>query len=79
VRVGIDYVSLVLFLVGYGVSQVRSLSPSARHASFAAAMTAIALSRLALGARGVNLAFAAIAGVLGAVFFARAWKARDPR
>lgn len=76
-RLGIDYVSLALFLVAFVISQIRTLSLKVRYLVVAASCGAIAAYRLKMGAQGVNLAFVGVAAVLAVMYLVRAF--RSPR
>lgn len=76
-RIGIDWVSLGIFVVAYVIAQVRTIPIRVRYGVLAAACGAIALWRLKLGAVGINMAFVVLAGVLAAYYLVRAF--RSPR
>ena len=75
-RVGVDWISLGIFAVVYGVSQVRTLPIRARYGVFAAGMAAIGIYRLSQGQAGVNAAIAAAALVMAVFYVFRAITAR---
>jgi hypothetical protein len=68
-RVGVDWVSLVLVLAAYALSQVRTLSLRLRYGGMAIAFVGMALARLRLGVAGMNGVLTAMAAAL-AVFYA---------
>ncbi|MFZ5469919.1 MAG: hypothetical protein ACOZIN_10830, partial [Myxococcota bacterium] len=60
-RLGVDWVSVGIFVVAYVVSQVRVLPVPVRYGALSGACGLIAVLRLRMGAAGVNLIFVGIA------------------
>ncbi len=78
-RIGIDYVSLVLFVIGWAVSRIPVLPLWARHAALAVACGLIAAWRISLGASGLNVVFVVLAAGLAVAYGVQALRARDRR
>ncbi len=75
-RVGIDYVSLVLFVIGWAVSRIPVLPAWARHAALAVSCGLIAIWRASMGAAGLNVIFVVLAALLAVAYGAQALRAR---
>jgi hypothetical protein len=76
-QIGIDWVSMGIFLVAYALSQVSAIPIKLRYLVLAAACAAIAVFRLRLGMAGVNAVFTGLAGALAVYYVIRALGARD--
>ncbi len=74
-QVGIDWVSLGIFLVAYVISQIRTVPLRVRYAVLSVALGIIAVYRLRLSAVGINLVFSGIAAALCLFYAYRAVKA----
>lgn len=76
--IGIDWVSMGIFLVAYAISQVNALSLKLRYAILAVACVAIAAFRAQrFGLAGTNGLFTALAVGLGVYYIVRTVTARD--
>ncbi len=75
--IGIDYVSLGIFLVAYVIAQIRTIPVRIRYGLLGAACGMIGIMRLRNGARGVNLLFVGLAFALAVYYAVRAM--RSPR
>lgn len=76
-QVGIDWVSMGIFLVAYALSQVNSIPLRLRYGVLAAACGAIAFYRMRWGLAGVNAIFTGLAAALAVYYVIRALGARD--
>jgi len=76
--IGIDWVSLAIFVAAYAFSQLRSVPAPARYGVLAAACAAIAFYRLRRGggAEGANMIFVLLAGGLAVFYAVRAFQSR---
>jgi hypothetical protein len=77
--IGIDYVSLGIFLVAYVVAQIRSIPVRIRYGLLGAACALIGVKRLSTGTRGFNLVFVGLAFALAVYYLVRAMRAPPQR
>ena len=73
-RLGIDYVSLIIFVAAYAFSQVKAVPVKIRYGVVAAAFAGIALYRLRIGAQGPNLIFVLVAAAFAVYYLVRAFR-----
>ncbi len=78
-RLGIDWVSTVIFLLAWAFSQVRTVSIRVRYGVLAGAYAAICGVRLQQQLIGFNLAVAAFAGALAVYYLVRAMRVNGSR
>lgn len=76
-QIGIDWVSMGIFLVAYALSQVNAIPIKLRYFVLAAACAAIAVYRMRWGMAGVNAIFTGLAVALAVYYVIRALGARD--
>jgi hypothetical protein len=77
-RVGIDWVSLAIFVAAYAFSQLRTVPAPVRYGVLSAACAAIGVYRLRTGgsALGQNMLFVLLAGALAVFYAVRAFQSR---
>jgi hypothetical protein len=76
--IGVDWVSMGIFLVAYALSQVNSIPLKIRYAVLSAACAAIGFFRVErFGLKGINAAFTGFAIVLCIYYAVRVATARD--
>ncbi|MCL2625291.1 MAG: hypothetical protein FWD46_00545 [Cystobacterineae bacterium] len=69
---GVDYVSLIIFVAAYMFTWVRSVPLRVRDAVFGLALGGIGTYRMVLGAKDFNFAIALAALVIGIFYLAKA-------
>ncbi len=78
-RIGIDWVAVVLLLGAYAFAQIRAVPVRVRYGVSAAAFGAIALFRLRAGATGLNLIVALVAAGFAVLYLIKAFQAGGRR
>lgn len=75
-QLGIDWVSLLLFMGAFALSQVSSVPLRVRYGVLAAAFGGISLIRLRGDREGLNFVFGLIAAAMAAYYLVRAFRSR---
>ncbi len=75
-RIGIDWVAVVILVVATVISNINFLSLRLRYTILAGALFTICGWRLRMGLAGINLAFVALAALFGIRYVVLALRAR---
>ena len=76
-QLGVDYVSLAIFLAAYAFSNVHAVPIKVRYGVMAAACTGIGLLRIRQGVAGTNLIFAGIGLAFGLYYLVQMFRVKN--